>query len=114
MEGCIFCKIISGDIPSTKVYEDDKVLAFKDINPAAPVHVLVVPKVHIESLKDINRENADVLMDIHLAVNKVAEKLGIHDKGYRLISNCGRDAGQTVPHLHYHIIGGVSLGPRIV
>jgi len=114
MEGCIFCKIINGEIPSAKVYENDKVVAFKDINPAAPVHVLIVPKVHIESIKDINTDNAGILVDIHLAANKVAEQAGILDRGYRLINNCGPDAGQTVPHLHYHLIGGTSLGLRII
>lgn len=114
MENCIFCKIIKGEIPSTKVYEDDKVVAFNDIQPAAPVHVLIVPKAHIESVKDINADNAGILIDIHMAANKIAEKLGISDKGYRLINNCGPDAGQTVLHLHYHLIGGKILGPKLI
>jgi histidine triad (HIT) family protein len=114
MEDCIFCKIVNREIPSTIVYEDDKVIAFNDINPVAPVHVLIVPKVHIESVKDIDSQNANILIDIHLAANKVADKLGISEKGYRLINNCGPDAGQTVMHVHYHLIGGTSLGPKIL
>lgn len=114
MENCIFCKIIKGEIPSQIVYEDEKVVVFKDINPVAPVHVLIVPRVHIESVRDIGEGNADVIADIHFAANKVAEKLGISQKGFRLINNCGADAGQTVPHLHYHLIGGVKLGPKII
>jgi histidine triad (HIT) family protein len=114
MENCIFCKIINGDIPSSIVYEDDNVFAFNDIHPAAPVHVLIIPKVHIASLREINADNAEVLVHIHNAANKIAEKLGIADKGFRLISNCGPDAGQTVFHLHYHLIGGTNLGPKII
>jgi len=114
MGDCIFCKIIKREIPSTIVYEDDKVIAFKDIQPVAPVHILIVPKAHIPSVKDINAENADVIKDIHFAANKIAEKVGISEKGYRLINNCGADAGQTVMHLHYHLIGGTTLGPKIV
>lgn len=114
MEDCIFCSIIDGKIPSTKVYEDDKVLAFNDINPVAPVHVIIIPKVHIANVNDLTPENASVLADIHLAAKKIAEKLGIADKGYRLINNCGAEAGQTVLHLHYHLIGGLKLGAKIV
>ena len=114
MSSCIFCKIINKEIPSQIVYENDRVVAFKDIKPVAPVHVLIVPKIHIASMKDINRDNASVLTDIHLAANEVARITGTYDRGYRLINNCGADAGQTVQHLHYHLIGGVNLGPRIV
>jgi histidine triad (HIT) family protein len=96
------------------VYEDDKVLAFKDINPVAPVHVLIIPKVHIANLKEMDSKNEEYLIDIHRAANKVAELLGIADKGYRLISNCGADAGQTVFHLHYHVIGGIELGAKLI
>jgi len=101
-------------IPSEMVYEDEHVIAFKDINPVAPVHVLIVPRQHIPSIQDITEENGDILVKIHLAAKKVAELLGIAEKGYRLINNCGEDAGQTVKHLHYHLIGGVSLGEKIV
>lgn len=114
MKDCIFCKIINKEIPSQVVYENDKVIAFKDINPVAPVHVLIVPRTHVASMKDINKDNAGILVDIHLAANEVAKITGIYNKGYRLINNCGADAGQTVMHLHYHLIGGTSLGPKIV
>ncbi len=114
MEHCIFCKIIDRQIPSTIVYEDDKVLAFNDIQPVAPVHVIIIPKVHIANVNELTSENAAVLGDIHLAARKIAEKLGIAEKGYRLINNCGSAAGQTVLHLHYHLIGGVTLGAKII
>lgn len=114
MNNCIFCKIVNGEIPSAIVYEDETVLAFKDINPAAPVHVLIIPKKHIASLKEITVENIKILADIHLAAKKIAQELGIYDKGFRLINNCGEDAGQTVFHLHYHLIGGTNLGPKIL
>lgn len=114
MDNCIFCKIVNKQIPSTIVYEDDRVLAFKDINPVAPVHVLIVPKEHIASVNQLNRENADVLIDIHLAAKKIAEEAGVSEKGFRLINNCGPDGGQTVFHLHYHLIGGACLGPKLV
>ncbi|WP_010248036.1 histidine triad nucleotide-binding protein [Acetivibrio cellulolyticus] len=114
MENCIFCKIINREIPSTIVYEDDKVLAFKDINPVAPVHVLIIPKVHIKNVMDLNEQNLDILKDIHLAAKKIAGEMGVADKGFRLITNCGEEAGQTVFHLHYHLIGGKELGPKII
>lgn len=114
MENCIFCKIIDRQIPSTVVYEDDKVLAFNDINPVAPVHIIIIPKVHIANVNDLTAENAAVVGDIHLAAQKIAARLDIADKGYRLINNCGADAGQTVFHLHYHLIGGLKLGMRII
>lgn len=114
MNGCIFCKIANHEIPSTVVYEDEKVIAFKDINPAAPVHVLVVPKVHIENLESIDENNVSVIADIHLAVKKVAQICGLSQNGYRIINNCGKDAGQTVFHIHYHVLGGKDLGPKII
>jgi len=114
MADCIFCKIIDGSIPSTKVYEDDSILAFKDINPAAPVHVLVVPKVHIESLEALNNENINIVKDIHFAIQKVAEIMKINKEGYRVIVNCGKNAGQTVPHLHYHVLGGAKFDEKII
>jgi len=114
MENCIFCKIIEKQIPSTVVYEDDKVLAFHDIHPVAPVHIIIIPKEHIANVNDLNDQNAAVLADIHLAAKKIAEKLGIADKGFRLINNCGEGAGQTVFHLHYHLIGGLKLGEKIL
>lgn len=114
MVDCIFCKIINKEIPSTVVYEDDYVLAFKDIHPQAPVHIILVPKIHIKDVNNVDEENAEYISKIHLAAKKVAEKLEISEKGYRLINNCGSDAGQTVFHLHYHLLGGKSLGEKIV
>ena len=114
MDNCIFCKIASKEISSTVVYEDDKVLAFKDINPVAPIHILIIPKQHISSIKELNSANGQIIIDVHMAANKVAELLGISDSGYRLINNCGADAGKTVFHLHYHLIGGKVLGPKII
>ena len=111
---CIFCKIIAGEIPSTKVYEDDKVLAFHDINPAAPVHILVVPKAHIADVNGITEENKSVMGDIFLAAKRIAAEKGLPEKGYRLLVNNGKAAGQEVFHLHVHIFGGKdSLGPML-
>jgi len=114
MSDCIFCKIINKEIPSTAVYEDDKVYAFKDINPVAPVHVLIVPKQHISNINEINESNSSYLISIHMAAQKIAAELGIKDSGFRLINNCGPDGGQTVFHLHYHLIGGKNLGPNLL
>ncbi len=109
---CIFCEIIQGNIPSTKVYEDDMILAFKDINPVAPVHTIIVPKIHIESANDINGENSKYVAHIFEKIPEIAKLQGI--TSYRLINNCGEDAGQTVKHLHFHLIGGVALGEKII
>ncbi len=114
MSECIFCKIIKKEIPSTMYLENDQVIAIKDINPAAPVHVLIIPKEHIENVKDLNKDNGQILVDIHLAANKVADELGISQDGYRLITNVGKGAGQTVFHLHYHLLGGVEMGEKII
>ena len=108
MMDCIFCKIIKGDIPSTKVYEDEMVLAFRDINPQAPTHILVIPKTHIPSVAGITAENSGVVAHIFEVIPMIAEKEGLVN-GYRVVSNCGADAGQTVPHLHFHILGGKEL-----
>ena len=109
---CIFCEIIAGNIPSTKVYEDDNILAFKDIKPAAPVHIIVVPKEHIESVNDINTENSKYVSYIFEKIPEIAKSQGIDS--YRLINNCGEDAGQTVKHLHFHLLGGVQMGEKII
>lgn len=114
MDNCLFCRIINGEIPSAKVYEDDYVYAFKDINPAAPVHVLVVPKVHIDSLEALNDDNIENVAHIHRGIQKVAKIMGINDSGYRVIVNCGKSAGQTVFHLHYHVLGGTEMGEKIL
>ena len=110
---CLFCKIIDGVIPSTKVYEDDYVLAFRDINPQAPVHVVVVPKDHIVCAADINETNSTFVAKIFEAIAKIAKAEGL-EKGFRVINNCGENGGQTVMHLHYHILGGVKLREKIV
>lgn len=109
MNDCLFCKIINGDIPSKKVYEDDYVFAFYDIAPVAPVHVLFVPKAHIASANEIKPENAEIVGKIYTAIAKVANDLGLKDSGYRVVTNCGENAGQTVFHLHFHLIGGTKL-----
>ena len=113
MEDCLFCKIASGEIPSSKVYEDDAVLAFRDINPLAPKHVLIIPKTHILSVDALNEENIGAAAACLLAVPKVAAQEGLMPGGYRVVSNCGPDAGQTVPHLHFHVLGGRKLGDGV-
>lgn len=109
MNDCLFCKIVAGEIPSTKVYEDELVLAFRDINPQAPTHVLVIPKKHIESVLDIKAEDKDILAKIFEVIGIVAEQEGIAESGFRVVSNIGKDGQQTVPHLHFHVIGGRSM-----
>ena len=102
---CRFCKIIGGEIPSNKVYEDDTVFAFRDIDPQAPVHILIVPKEHIASAKDINESNSAVVAHIFEVAAKIAKAEGLDD-GFRIVNNCGDSAGQTVKHLHFHLMGG--------
>ena len=114
MEDCIFCKIINGDIPSEKVYEDESVLAFKDIHPAAPIHVLVIPKKHIKSLLEVTKEDSEVISHIYEVINKIAKYMNIEEDGFRVIVNCGKDAGQEVMHLHFHLLAGKKLGTKIV
>ena len=108
MSNCLFCKIIAGDIPSPKVYEDDLVLAFRDIAPQAPTHILVIPKAHIPSVDAVPEENSAVVAHIFTVIPKIAAAEGL-TQGYRVVSNCGEDAGQTVHHLHFHILGGKKL-----
>ena len=103
---CLFCKIINGEIPSDKVYENDRVYAFRDIAPQAPTHVVIVPKMHIASANDITAENASVVADIYEAIPEIAKSLGLSESGYRIVNNCGKDAGQTVFHIHFHLLGG--------
>ena len=105
MSNCLFCKIIAGDIPSTKVYEDALVLAFRDIAPQAPTHILVIPKAHIPSVDAVTEENSAVVAHIFTVIPRIAAAEGL-TQGYRVVSNCGEDAGQTVHHLHFHILGG--------
>ena len=109
MSNCLFCKIAAGEIPSTKVYEDESVLAFRDIAPQAPTHILVIPKTHIADVNGINGENAALVAHIFTLIPQIAAAEGLTG-GYRVVSNCGADAGQTVPHLHLHILGGRTLG----
>ncbi|MBQ6425399.1 MAG: histidine triad nucleotide-binding protein [Clostridia bacterium] len=109
MEDCLFCKIIEGKIPSDKVYEDDDVLAFRDINPQAPVHVLIIPKRHISGADKLERSDDALLGKLVAVANRLAAELGVSGTGYRLISNIGDDAGQSVHHLHIHLIGGKRL-----
>lgn len=108
MSNCLFCKIIAGDIPSTKVYEDETVYAFRDIAPQAPTHILVVPKAHIEDCNGVTAGNSAVVAHIFEVIPQIAKAEGL-DSGYRVVSNCGEDAGQTVQHLHFHILGGKKL-----
>lgn len=113
MSDCLFCKIIAGEIPSTKVYEDETVYAFRDINPQTPVHILVVPKTHIESVAAVTNENKALVADCFAAIAKIAKAEGL-DSGYRVVSNIGEDGGQTVKHMHFHILGGVKMSDRVV
>lgn len=105
MNDCLFCKIVKGEIPSSKVYEDDTVYAFNDIAPAAPVHVLIIPKEHITSAADINADNSKVIAHIFEIAAKIAEEKVLSD-GFRVVTNCGDSAGQTVKHLHFHLLSG--------
>ena len=105
---CLLCKIVAGEIPSTKVYEDEQVLAFRDIAPMAPTHILVIPKTHIGSVNEVTAENSAVVAHIFQVIPQIAKAEGL-ENGYRVVSNCGADAGQTVHHLHFHILGGRAL-----
>lgn len=106
---CIFCKIVDGIIPAKKVFESDQVMAFEDINKVAPVHILVIPKLHIESLLALSPQDAELLAQLQMGITSVAQKTGVADTGFRVVSNCGASAGQSVFHLHYHVIGGREL-----
>ena len=114
MDDCLFCKIIKGEIPSNKVYEDEEILAFNDINPAAPIHILVIPKKHITSLAHIEKEDEAIIGKIYGVINNIAEKQGFKENGYRVIVNCGKDGGQEVGHLHFNLLAGKQLGEKIV
>ena len=114
MDDCIFCKIINREIPSDIVYEDEQVLAFKDINPQMPIHILVIPKKHIESIIDLKIQDETLVGRIFIAIKNIAKDIGIDKTGFRVISNCGENAGQTVKHLHFHILAGEKLGERII
>lgn len=113
MDDCLFCRIIAGDIPSAKVYEDEYVYAFRDIEPQAPVHILVVPREHICCARAVNGENSVYVAKCFEAIAKIAEAEGL-EKGYRVVNNCGEDGGQSVMHLHFHLIGGKKFSEKIV
>ena len=110
---CLFCKIVAGEIPSTKIYEDEKVYAFADIEPQAPFHAIIVPKEHISSAAEITADNSHLIAAVFEAVSKIAKAENL-EKGFRVVNNCGEDGGQTVMHLHFHLIGGVKLSEKIV
>ncbi|MCZ8518712.1 MULTISPECIES: histidine triad nucleotide-binding protein [Paenibacillus] len=107
---CIFCKIVEGTIPSKKVFENEQVVAFHDIQPAAPVHILIIPKKHISSMNDVGEGDWPLLGEVQRAAQAIAREQGVAESGYRLVNNCGKDAGQLVFHLHYHLLGGQNLG----
>ena len=110
MNDCLFCKIIAGEIPGNKVYEDDKVYAFRDINPQAPVHVLIVPKKHMANITECDAETAAALTD---AIRTIARQEGVAESGFRVVSNCGHDGCQSVNHLHVHLLGGAQLTEKM-
>ena len=114
MEDCIFCKIIKKEIPSEIVYEDERVIAFKDVNPAAPIHILVVPKKHIVNLLEVSKEDSDLISYMYQVINTIAIENGFAENGFRVIVNCGKDSGQEVMHLHFHVLAGRKLGDKIV
>ena len=107
---CIFCKIINKEIPATIVYEDDEILAFKDINPQTPVHIVVIPKKHIAKITEIEKQDEAIIGKIYSVINQIAEKQGIAEEGFRVIINCGENGGQEVKHIHFHLLGGAKLG----
>ena len=111
-EQCIFCRIVAGEVPSDIVYQDEGFLAFRDISPQAPTHVLIIPKTHITSLAQLTEEQQELAGRLIIIARKLAEKEGIAKRGYRLVINCGSEGGQLVPHLHLHLIGGRKLGDR--
>jgi histidine triad (HIT) family protein len=106
MEDCIFCKIIAKDIPSELIYEDEKIVAFNDINPQAPVHILIIPKEHFASLNDVPEEKKKILSHILIKARKIAQNIGIEQNGYRIVLNTAKDSGQEVFHIHFHLLGG--------
>ena len=110
----IFCKIINGELPAERVYEDGDYIVIKDIHPEAPVHLLIIPKQHYETLHDFKAGDAELLGKAFLVAEKVAQQVGIHDKGYRLVINEGEHGGKLVPHLHIHLLGGKKLGPKLI
>lgn len=110
MEDCIFCQIAAGEIPAEIVYEDDKVIAFKDIKPAAPVHILLIPRRHIATFNDLEAQDRELMGHMAMVLKELAAVQGLSDNGYRILLNCGSEGGQVVYHIHYHLLGGRSLG----
>ena len=110
---CIFCKIAQGEIPSDVLHQDDKALVIRDINPQAPTHLLILPREHLDSLRDITDANVSLMSHMVLLANRMAEREGVAEKGYRLAINCGQEGGQTVGHLHIHLLGGRALSGRL-
>ena len=110
---CVFCKIVNREIPAKVVYEDDKVMAFHDINPQAPVHILVIPKEHIPTVNDLEEKHKELIGHIFLVIKEIAKEMGIAESGYRVLVNCNRDGGQEIYHLHFHLLGGAPLGPMV-
>ena len=106
MSDCLFCKILDGEIPCDKVYENDQVIAFRDVNPQAPTHILVIPRKHISTVNDLTADDKNIVGEMVLAAQTVAKQEGIEESGYRLVMNCNEGAGQTVFHIHLHIMGG--------
>lgn len=111
---CLFCKIASKEIPSQKIYEDDYVYAFNDINPVAPIHIIVIPKVHIDSVDSVNYENSSYIQKVFEIIPEIAKLANIDKSGYRVITNIGEDGGQTIKHIHFHVIGGKKLGDKLI
>ena len=110
---CIFCKIAEGEIPSDTVYQDEEIIAFRDINPQAPVHIVIIPRRHIASLSDLSESDSALVGRMVAAANRLAEEEGITEKGYRVVINCGKEGGQLVPHLHLHLVGGRQLSDQV-
>jgi histidine triad (HIT) family protein len=110
---CIFCKIVEGEIPSDTVYQDEEIIAFRDINPQAPVHIVIIPRKHIPSLSDLSQSDSALVGRLVTIANKLAEDEGIAEKGYRVVINCGPEGGQLVPHLHMHLVGGRKLSDLV-
>ncbi len=110
---CVFCKIVNRELPAKIVYEDEKVMAFHDINPQAPIHILIIPKEHIETVNDLKERHKELIGHIFLVAKKIAKDLGVAEKGYRILINCNRDGGQEIYHIHFHLFAGKPLGPMI-
>ena len=110
---CVFCKIVNKEIPAKVVYEDDKVMAFHDINPQAPIHILVIPKEHIPTVNDLEEKHKELIGHIFMVIKEIAKEMGIAESGYRVLVNCNRDGGQEIYHLHFHLLGGAPLGPMV-